>query len=89
MPFFFFSLMGINTWKVQNMRGKVVMLPFGYVEDGWAITAGKFIFLKPQAAMVVASGMMEHSILEAFTIDFPSLHHEMHVAFPDHEEGDP
>jgi hypothetical protein len=96
--FLVFNLMLINAWKVQNMRGKVVMLSLGHMEDGRAVTAGEFIILKPKPAMVVSSGMMEHQIPQASSIDFPSFHHQMHVhehlsfgneAFPDHEEGDP
>lgn len=96
--FLVFNLMRIDAWKVQNMCGKVVMFSLGHMEDCRAVTAGEFKFLKPRAAMVVASGMMEHHISEASSIDFPSLHHQMHIhqhlsfgnePFPDHEESDP
>lgn len=45
--FLFFSLMGMNARKVQNMCGKVMVFPLGHVEDGRAVTAGEFVIMKP------------------------------------------
>lgn len=97
--FLFFKLMWMNAWKVKHMCEKVVMFSLAHVEDGRAVAAGEFIFLKPKATLVATVfGMVEHQIPQAFAIDFASLHHQMHVhehlalggeAFSHHEESDP
>lgn len=92
-----------GVWMNAGKVGHVELeFPSGYVENwiGRAVAAGEFILSQPGIiiSMMVASGVMENKISQAFSTHFASFHHEVHVhehlpfgdePFSEHEEGDP